>query len=277
MPQSLRDSTASVDVMLGDDGDGDDDNDDGEETATTAGAAAGAASASLEDGAAAGDDGAADDDGAAADDDGAAADDDGVADGGTAEDDGADADDDATLRDEWSRFSVLERLDDERGPNASSAEVSGGLGYDDAPEGREGREPSSSCARSPDRHTSMSSSSSAEHRFVGRSSVSSSISSISSLSSASSNAERSFDELVRTEASYVADLRTMVSVYARPATKLAFLSRENREAIFCNTEQLLVCNEALLEALQQPGEPEAVLASAFQKVAPCLKGRSPQP
>jgi len=80
-----------------------------------------------------------------------------------------------------------------------------------------------------------------------------------------------FAELRDTEAAYVSDLRTMVSVYARPAQKLAILSREEREAIFCNTEQLLMCNEALLDALRKEGEPEEVWAAAFLSIAPFFK------
>ena len=60
--------------------------------------------------------------------------------------------------------------------------------------------------------------------------------------------EDRFAELRDTEADYVADLKTMVVVYGRPAQKLQFLSKEERESIFCNTEQILLCNEALLEA-----------------------------
>ena len=51
-----------------------------------------------------------------------------------------------------------------------------------------------------------------------------------------------FDELLRTEEAYVADLNTMVTVYSRPAQKLALgqlLTPEDNTKIFANIEQLL--------------------------------------
>eukprot|EP00966_Prymnesium_polylepis_P132455 3062234-Prymnesium_polylepis.1 len=50
----------------------------------------------------------------------------------------------------------------------------------------------------------------------------------------------------------------MASVYARPAEKLAFIKREERDAIFSNIEAITQCNEALLQALQKGGDPVAV-------------------
>ena len=87
----------------------------------------------------------------------------------------------------------------------------------------------------------------------------------------SGSAERLFQELVQTEAEYVADLRTMLSVYARPAQKLSILMKEEKEAIFCNTEQLLLCAEALHDELRKPGELEYVWANAFLTTAPFFK------
>ena len=82
-----------------------------------------------------------------------------------------------------------------------------------------------------------------------------------------------FAELVNTEAAYVADLKTMVTVYSRPAQKLVLglLSPEDNAKIFSNVEQLLMCNDALLTALRKPGRPEAVMAQAFLSIAPFFK------
>lgn len=51
-------------------------------------------------------------------------------------------------------------------------------------------------------------------------------------------ADQRFGELLRTEAEYMTDLRTMLAVYARPAHKLQILSTEEKAAIFGNTEQV---------------------------------------
>ena len=80
-----------------------------------------------------------------------------------------------------------------------------------------------------------------------------------------------FAELLHTEKSYVADLRTMVSVYARPAQKLSILTAEDRQAIFGNAEQLLSVAEALLDELRKAGRPEDVVAQSFISVAPYFK------
>ena len=79
-------------------------------------------------------------------------------------------------------------------------------------------------------------------------------------------AANKFHELIHTEEAYVAGARWRWS--SRPAEKLAFLRREERDAIFSNVEALLQCNEALLEMLQKDGDPVAVWANAFLSVAP---------
>jgi hypothetical protein len=87
----------------------------------------------------------------------------------------------------------------------------------------------------------------------------------------SSMQDMSFSELLHTEAEYVADLRTMCRVYARPAQKLSILSSAEKNAIFSNTEQLLMTAEALLDELKKEGPMEAVWADAFLKTAPYFK------
>jgi hypothetical protein len=80
-----------------------------------------------------------------------------------------------------------------------------------------------------------------------------------------------FEELVSTEIMYVRHLRTMVRCFARPAQKLSILSAEDKNAIFSNSEALLMCAEALLDGLQKSGEVEEVWAEAFLSVAPFFK------
>ena len=99
-------------------------------------------------------------------------------------------------------------------------------------------------------------SSSISSSSISSSSNSASSNSASSMGSSSTGAssmrasfalfgEDCFAELVRTEAEYIADLKTMLTVYARPAHKLQILSSDEKAAIFGNTEQLLVMAEAL--------------------------------
>ena len=81
-------------------------------------------------------------------------------------------------------------------------------------------------------------------------------------------------ELRATEALYLQDLTTMVTIYVKPALKFEVLSKEDRQQIFSNLEELMGCNKALLEALSQDGEDGpllSTLASAFITVAPFLK------
>ena len=61
---------------------------------------------------------------------------------------------------------------------------------------------------------------------------------------------RLLGELVATEASYVADLKAMVSVYAKPVGMMSVMSDAERRAIFGKIEPIVACNSALLEALR---------------------------
>ena len=77
------------------------------------------------------------------------------------------------------------------------------------------------------------------------------------------------DELRESEATYVGDLQYVVASFMRPAK--AILGAEEFTALFSNLEELLKCNEALLEALGQPGDPLTTLAQGFIAVAPFFK------
>ena len=77
-------------------------------------------------------------------------------------------------------------------------------------------------------------------------------------------------ELVVTEGTYVEDMKLMLSAYVRPA-RILCLSNEDKRTIFSNIENLLMCNQALLERLGADGDPVDVLATGFLAVAPFFK------
>ena len=84
------------------------------------------------------------------------------------------------------------------------------------------------------------------------------------------NAESTCQEVHATEASYVEDMRLMLTTYERPA-RILCLTLEQKNAIFSNIEGLLQCNRELLRHLEADGDPVEVLARAFLAVAPFFR------
>ena len=87
----------------------------------------------------------------------------------------------------------------------------------------------------------------------------------------STKSERICQEVRETEAAYIEDLHTVITVYMRPALERKLLSDADARAIFANLDDLVRCATALHEQMLNEGDPVAVLAAAFLHVAPFFR------
>ena len=85
------------------------------------------------------------------------------------------------------------------------------------------------------------------------------------------HAEKVCREVRETEAAYIADLQTVLSVYVRPAVERRILTLEDTLSIFANLEELCRCATVLHELMDWPGDSVSVLAQAFIQVSPFFK------
>ena len=82
-------------------------------------------------------------------------------------------------------------------------------------------------------------------------------------------------ELIRTESSYIAQLRDMIEHYQKPLSRLAsnksgplHMTQSEISRVFDNIEVLLGVNTQLFKRLKEPG---ANLGQIFHELAPLLK------
>ena len=83
-------------------------------------------------------------------------------------------------------------------------------------------------------------------------------------------------ELLRTEESYVDDLKKVVEHFLQPMRTLGMLSKEDEHAIFSNVETLQGIHEELLRQLHSTpaGKTPAGVAAVFEKMSPFLHAYS---